>query len=110
MRLIVVNINKDFISSFVEKTVSRWLNQIQEAYQSHVDEGENDILALVYTLSQSYFSDNVSLYFKLSNRKFEEKDVKRSLLQHTGLKKNHLVLQNVIKKKQQAKKQKSEKK
>ena len=75
VRLIVANINKDFISSFVEKTVSRWLNQIQEAYQSHVDEGENDILALVYTLSQSYFSDNVSLYFKLSNRKFEEKDV-----------------------------------
>lgn len=74
-RLLKNNINRDFISSFVEKTIEMWLLQIQAAYESYLDEGKGETAAIVHTLSQSYFSDNVTLYFKLADKNYSDEQI-----------------------------------
>lgn len=56
---------RDFISSFIERRIGEWLNQIQKYYNERVVEGDDSELALLHTLPFSFFVDNVSLYFKL---------------------------------------------
>lgn len=69
-KLLVNNINRDFISSFIEKTIERWLLQIQDAYESHLNKVKSETVAIIHTLSQSYFSENVTVYFKLTDRNY----------------------------------------
>ena len=69
-RLLTNNINRDFISSFVEKTIEMWLSKIQTAYEGYLDEGKSETASIVHTLSQSYFSDNVTAYFKLTDKDY----------------------------------------
>lgn len=74
-RLLTNNINRDFISSFVEKTIEMWLSQIQTAYEGYLGEGKSETAAIVHTLSQSYFSDNVTAYFKLTDRDYKDEQI-----------------------------------
>ena len=74
-RLLKNNINRDFIASFVEKTIEMWLLQIQAAYESYLNEGKSETTAIVHTLSQSYFSDNVTLYFKLADKNYSDEQI-----------------------------------
>lgn len=74
-RLLINNINRDFISSFVEKTIEIWLSQIQTSYESYLDEGKSETTAIVHTLSQSYFSDNVTAYFKLTDKDYKDEHI-----------------------------------
>lgn len=74
-RLLINNINRDFISSFVEKTIEMWLSQIQTAYEDYLDEGKSETAAIVHTLSQSYFSDNVTAYFKLIDKDYNDEQI-----------------------------------
>lgn len=74
-RLLTNNINRDFISSFVEKTIEMWLSQIQTAYEGYLDKGKSETVAIVHTLSQSYFSDNVTAYFKLTDKDYKDEQI-----------------------------------
>lgn len=74
-RLLKNNINRDFISSFVEKTIKIWLLQIQDAYESYLDEGKSETAAIVHTLSQSYFSEKVTAYFKLTDKDYTDEQI-----------------------------------
>ena len=57
--------NQFFISSFIEKHISRWLAEIQEAIELKIDKGESKESAWIQTLPFSYFVDNIRIFFKL---------------------------------------------
>jgi len=63
----------DFISSFIEKRISKWLVQIQEYLTKKMDTCNDRDLALLYTLPLSFFSGNIALYFKLASEDHPEK-------------------------------------
>lgn len=67
------NIDKPFIASFVNGMVDTWLKEIQNNIESLEKEGSTYDNALAATLLDSYFSDNVDLYLKLSGKKLDEK-------------------------------------
>ncbi len=62
----------DFISSFLEKHISRWLNEIGTAIYEKVKTGESKEAALLQTLPYSFFADNIELYFKLNGEEYTE--------------------------------------
>ena len=59
------NAKKTFIASFLEKMVSKWLEEIQANRKRLVDEGYSEEEALLLTIPDSVFCDNCELYFKL---------------------------------------------
>lgn len=63
--LLFRNRNNGFVSSFIERNISIWLRQIQEHLEQCVQEGNSKDTAYIQILSQSFFVDNVKLYFKL---------------------------------------------
>ncbi|MDK2812889.1 MAG: hypothetical protein PWQ08_144 [Clostridiales bacterium] len=63
--LLYRNRDNGFVSSFIEKTISIWLSQIQECLDECMEEGKSKDAAYIETLAQSFFVDNVALYFKL---------------------------------------------
>lgn len=67
------NIDKPFIASFVNGMVDTWLKKIQNNIESLEKEGSTHDNALAVTLLDSYFSDNVDLYLKLSGKTLDEK-------------------------------------
>ncbi|CAM3710544.1 hypothetical protein [Marinicrinis lubricantis] len=63
---------RKFVSSFIEKHISKWLSQIQEQITKCMDDGDSKDIALIHTLPFSFFADNVGLYFKLVNDEYSE--------------------------------------
>jgi hypothetical protein len=57
--------NQAFISSFIEKHVSRWLDEIQGEITLKTDKSESKESAWMQTLPFCYFVDNISIFFKL---------------------------------------------
>lgn len=57
--------NQVFISSFIEKHISRWLDEIQGGITQKIDKGESKESAWMQTLPFCYFVDNISIFFKL---------------------------------------------
>lgn len=55
-----------FISSFIEKHISRWLDEIEKEIKEKTDEGEGEESALLQTLPHCFFVDKIELYFKLT--------------------------------------------
>lgn len=72
IRLLVTYRERGFISSFVERIVNDWLKDIQPVVQKYQDNGESEITSYIHTLYQSFFSDNVSAYFKLIAKDYSE--------------------------------------
>ena len=72
IRLLVTHRDHDFVYSFVEKIVNKWLKEIQNAVQDYKNKGESEITSYIHTLYQSFFSDNVSAYFKLIDKDYNE--------------------------------------
>lgn len=72
LRILVNYRERGFISSFVEKIAGDWLKEIQSVIQNYQNNGEPEIISYVHTLYQSFFSDNVSAYFKLINKEYSE--------------------------------------
>lgn len=70
--LLFRKLNNDFISSFIEKSISAWLPQIQEHLDHCIEEGSSKDLAYIQTLPQSFFVGNVALYFKLAEENYPE--------------------------------------
>lgn len=72
IKLLVTHRDHDFVYSFVEKIVNKWLKEIQNAVQDYKNKGESEITSYIHTLYQSFFSDNVSAYFKLIDKDYNE--------------------------------------
>lgn len=64
------NRNQHFISSFIEKHISRWLDEIGAAINEKTEEGESKESALLQTLQHCFFVDNIGLYFKLTGEEY----------------------------------------
>lgn len=72
IRLLINYRERGFISSFIEGITKDWLEQIQVTVQSYQDNGESEITSYIHALYQSYFSDNISAYFKLIGKDYDE--------------------------------------
>ena len=72
IKLLVNYRERGFISSFVERIVSDWLKDIQSVIQKYQSNGESEITSYIHTLYQSFFSDNVSAFFKLVSKDYSE--------------------------------------
>lgn len=70
---LVKNINKPFVSSFIELFVSDWLRQIQGNLDRLEGEGLSAGEALLKTMPESVFCDNLELYFKITEEDVDEK-------------------------------------
>lgn len=81
VKLMVKCRQNGFISSFVERIVKDWLVEISDAIAEYQKDGETEISASIRALSQSYFADNNSAYFKLAETEFSDDDI--SLIQAT---------------------------
>lgn len=64
--------DRKFINSFLEKTIDKWLVEIEECLDQYMNEGESFELSCLHTLPESYFADNVALYFKLSQKEYSK--------------------------------------
>ena len=69
------NLEKPFISTFIEKVISEWLEDILDYRKKLESEGYTEGEALLKTLPDSYFCDNSYLYFKLAGLSTDEKYV-----------------------------------
>jgi len=70
--LLYRNRNNGFVSSFIEKTISIWLSQIQGCIDECIEEGKSKDAAYLETLAQSFFVGNIALYFKLIEEEASE--------------------------------------
>lgn len=57
--------NQGFISSFIEKHICRWLDEIQRDITLKTEKSESKESAWMQTLPFCYFVDNISIFFKL---------------------------------------------
>jgi hypothetical protein len=64
--------NQRFVSSFLEKHISRWLDEISDAISEEINDGNSREIALLQTLSHCFFIDNIELYFKLTGAEYSE--------------------------------------
>lgn len=62
--------NRDFIASFLNKHIDRWIKEIDEEIEKVLDNGLDQEAAYIDVLSRSFFSGNIALFFKI---KGEEK-------------------------------------
>lgn len=87
LSIAVSNVDKPFITKFVDALVGTWLEQIQENIEKLEGENSTHGIALATTMLDSVFADNVDLYLKLTGaaldaeahaRLFERMDCIRS--------------------------------
>lgn len=62
------NISNDFISSFINKHIKSWLDQIDCDLKKLQDKGLKLESCWLRVLPKSSFANNISIYFKLTNR------------------------------------------
>ena len=65
--IICKNLSNHFISSYLEKWLKRWLLEIQDFRRSVEEDGASPEKSLLGALPKSVFSDNIELYFKISD-------------------------------------------
>lgn len=68
-------IEKNFICSFVNASVENLLEEVDELYANMRLQGEDEDEAMARTLSESAFSNNLSLYFKLIKKGDDERNI-----------------------------------
>lgn len=66
------SLNQPFISSFIEKDISRWLEKIQREILLITDKGESKENAWLKTLPSCFFADNIRIFFKLTGEEQSE--------------------------------------
>lgn len=74
-KLMIKHRQNNFIASFVNDVVEKWLYEIDHAVSDYQKDGKNKLLAYIYTLSKSFFIDNISAYFHLTENDFSEEDI-----------------------------------
>lgn len=62
--------SRDFIRTFITKCINQWIKEIDEELEKAIKEGKSTETAYVDVLPQSFFAENIPLYFKI---KQEEK-------------------------------------
>ena len=67
LSIAISNIDKPFIATWVNIMVEHWLKEIQENIAKLEGEGLSHRAALATTMLDSFFVDNVELYFKLTD-------------------------------------------
>ena len=72
LSIAITNIEKPFISMWVNMRVEHWLNEIEENIAKLKGEGFSQEAALATTLLDSFFSNNIRLYFKLIGKPLDE--------------------------------------
>ena len=73
LSIAIANVDKPFISRFINFVVGLWLENIQESIEKLEEEGMDQDTALVMSLMDSFFSENIDLYFKLVGTTMDEK-------------------------------------
>lgn len=71
LSIAIVNSDKSFILTWINATVSIWLQDIQKNIEKLEEEGLSHTTALATTMLDSFFADNVALYFKLTGEMLE---------------------------------------
>lgn len=66
LSIAISNIDKPFIATWVNTMVERWLKQIQENITKLEGERVSHSVALATTMLDSFFVNNIELYFKLT--------------------------------------------
>ena len=66
LSIAITNIDKPFIATWVNMRVEHWLNEIEENIAKLEGEGFSHGSALATTMLDSFFVNNVELYFKLT--------------------------------------------
>lgn len=63
--------NRVFVSSFIEKHINRWMEEIGLHIRKCMKDGYTKYQAYVRTIPDSYFCGNLELYFKLSQESID---------------------------------------
>lgn len=71
-KILIENRDKGFIFSFVSKITNKWVEEICEVAKSRESEGCSKLFAYVYTLPETFFSENISAFFKLIDKNIPE--------------------------------------
>lgn len=66
LSIAITNIEKPFIATWVNMRVEHWLKEIEENITKLEGEGFSHGAALATTMLDSFFSNNIGLYFKLT--------------------------------------------
>lgn len=59
--------HKNFIASFLVKHIDRWVKEINEELAKVVEKGLDQESAYIDVLSRSFFSGDITLFFKIGN-------------------------------------------
>ncbi|WP_026893374.1 hypothetical protein [Lacrimispora aerotolerans] len=68
--LVCKNSNSPFVASFLKKWIDKWLLQIQECRNDLDQKGASPQESLLLAISTSIFSDNIDLFFKISDEEY----------------------------------------
>ncbi|MDR1706369.1 MAG: hypothetical protein LBR46_00020 [Prevotella sp.] len=68
--LVCKNSNSPFVASFLKKWIDKWLLQIQESRNELDQKGASPQESLLLAISTSIFSDNIDLFFKISDEEY----------------------------------------
>ena len=72
LSIILKNHKQSFVSVFLERVIKDWMSQIEENLTKLEDEGYSQGEALLKTLPESFFCENIELYFKLAGAEYSE--------------------------------------
>ena len=64
-----------FVSSFIEKHISRWLEEIQQEISLMMDKGKSKESAWLQTLPYSFFVDDIGIFFKLIGEEISAENI-----------------------------------
>ena len=71
LSIAISNIDKPFIATWVNTMIERWLKEIQENISKLEGDGLSHGTALATTMLDSFFVNNVELYFKLTGKSLD---------------------------------------
>ena len=71
LSIAITNIDKTFIAMWINTRVEHWLKEIQENIAKLEVEGFSHGAALATTMLDSFFVNNIELYFKLTGNPFD---------------------------------------
>ena len=73
--LLVNNRNDDFVFSFVEKTVEKWICEINEAIETYKTQGKTLFQATISALAQSFFAKSPAVFFSLTDMVLSDEEL-----------------------------------
>ena len=68
----VKHIKYQFINSFINDQIKKWLDEIESEISDKVSEGYDEVNAIAIALNNSAFCENIEIYFTLSLRNAEK--------------------------------------